>query len=414
MLTIDHKDNTNGHIQYSMGYPSTPITSYIQSPIQYQQPQPPQQPPQQQIQSPQYTTVYDNSTPQSNHAHPYDYNNSPMANNNNNNVLRVRRPPPTTNSTTPIYNNNLPPTSQFNQVQTPKNKAKSTTTTGGNPLYKFWLTLNLMCRSKAWLYSTDYWRKWNHANGSVDEKESESDTKQESEQEPEDPEPEEDKYGKNSPYRIIKRHKYKAIISLVLFMCLFAYFFHHHSSAIHFDPVKADLPIVQYYESKTRQNPIVNDYEKVFRSYWIQELKAREHLKNKDSLEEYLKKYPKSKCVSTLEIDDILQFPFHIAIKNTGFNKHDMPYIHMIYPIINEFENQTAIVEVEHEEIPSHCIRFGYNNQKLVKQKRIHNPITVLYRGLDKEIYYATLYGQYSVCVQHYIQIYNDKWPCKK
>ena len=40
------------------------------------------------------------------------------------------------------------------------------------------------------------------------------------------------------------------------------------------------------------------------------------------------------------------------------------------------------------------------------------NHVIVHYRGIDNDIYHASMFNDEAACVQHYSDIYKGLWPC--
>ena len=186
-----------------------------------------------------------------------------------------------------------------------------------------------------------------------------------------DDEEEEVKKGSdNYLFYLIKEYKMTAFIVL----CLLIYVTYFVCFVYNLNPKRSNSIQTKIYEEQTKHAIIINSNEFSFRSYYINEIRDRRVIyDNKEKLEKYLEIHPDACCVSTLEIPEIHDFPFHIVIRNSNYNKLELPFIHLIYPIYNESsvtaENKTiALYKHIIPEAPSHCIRFGYKNAKGIRR----------------------------------------------
>jgi hypothetical protein len=216
-------------------------------------------------------------------------------------------------------------------------------------------------------------------------------------------------------YRYYLRNKYRNNC-ILFFICLLLIGAYYYGIYYGYSPQRADEEASIKYKKETRagySEVIKSTNKQVFKTYSSFEYRERMQYKNAYLLEEWLRKNPNAACVSTLEIPEITNYPYHIVLKNYHTTKDNIQseFLHLIYPIYNVSEVIPSAYIQYKEEFGAHCARLNMlTDIKVNKGRKSH--IIVHYRGLDEAIYHMPMYKDAAACVQHYYEIYNGSWPC--
>jgi len=179
--------------------------------------------------------------------------------------------------------------------------------------------------------------------------------------------------------------------------------------------------------------PAINSYimdkpahnHDLYRKYTPLEMDGSDMLNNAQAIDNYLALNDREHCASSVEVRGYMQ---HVVMRSdskaTQYYKRSATerFWHFVNPII-EFSNFTAdghpvVVDKLHSVLrPSHCNNNpnnkppGFNTARQVVEQDSH-VIIKFYDLVDKTYKRISVFDDYALCLQHYNDIFNDKWTC--
>jgi len=206
-----------------------------------------------------------------------------------------------------------------------------------------------------------------------------------------------------------------AMITITLLIVIYIIFFYSK-----FNVSVADQKATTEYMALTKNVQIKTTSKHKFRGYHPHEFDARKNIvkSNAYTMENWLKAHKDEDCVSTLEILEIADYPFHVVIRDPHIDDKQVhqEFIQVIYPIYNitdvayDGSKVRMFYNTTSNEMNTHCQRVGLPLQNVQKQRTNH--IVVHYMDTDKVIYHTSMYKHAAACIQHYGEIYRGDWPC--